>query len=233
MQGEYVNGHRGRLKEKFKFSGFSFAYDYELLELLLTYSIPRKDVKPIAKRLINHFGSLEGVFSAEQSELEQVGGIGAGSASLIILIAELNRRAFSKGHSGKGASLSGKKQRLDYCRGRLKEMPCGTKIIISLDNSECIISCRKATKELNSYSESGNLNAFGKNALQNHAAGIIIAEKQESETPCPTAATVSTIIKLNSFFRMINIGFADYVLIGKSGEALSMRFSDSFGKYFR
>jgi len=51
-------GHRERLRKRFKKSGAEGFHDYELLELLLTYGIPRRDVKPIAKELINRFGSL-------------------------------------------------------------------------------------------------------------------------------------------------------------------------------
>ncbi len=52
--------HRKRLRERFQKAGADGMHDYELLELLLTFSIPRRDVKPVAKKLINKFGSLPG-----------------------------------------------------------------------------------------------------------------------------------------------------------------------------
>jgi DNA repair protein RadC len=55
----YIN-HRKRLRERFQKTGAEGMYDYELLELLLTFSIPRRDVKPVAKKLISKFGSLAG-----------------------------------------------------------------------------------------------------------------------------------------------------------------------------
>ena len=67
----YIN-HRQRLRERFRKAGADGMHDYELLELLLPYSIPRRDVKPVSKRLIGKFGSLSGVLDAEQRELEGV-----------------------------------------------------------------------------------------------------------------------------------------------------------------
>jgi DNA repair protein RadC len=84
----YIN-HRKRLRERFQRTGAEGMHDYELLELLLTFSIPRRDVKPVAKKLINTFGSLPGVLDADQSELEKLSGVGSMSASLIRLVKEL------------------------------------------------------------------------------------------------------------------------------------------------
>jgi DNA repair protein RadC len=79
-------GHRKRLRDKFKRSGLSGFNDYEILELLLTFSIPLKDVKPIAKTLIAEFGSISEVLDAEISELKNIDGIGDISAVLLKLV---------------------------------------------------------------------------------------------------------------------------------------------------
>ncbi|MCX5906242.1 MAG: hypothetical protein NTY64_03395, partial [Deltaproteobacteria bacterium] len=62
---------------------------YEILELLLTYAIPRKDVKPFAKELIKRFGSLSGVLDASPKELQEVAHIGPISATLIALVKDV------------------------------------------------------------------------------------------------------------------------------------------------
>jgi len=82
-------GHRKRLRERFQKVGAEGLHDYELLELLLTYAIPRKDVKPIAKKLIKRFGSIGGVLDANLEELGEIPGLGSASAILIRLTKEL------------------------------------------------------------------------------------------------------------------------------------------------
>lgn len=78
--------HRERIKNKYKAKGKVGFVDYEILELLLTYAIPRKDVKPIAKQLIKQFGSLKKVFDEPIENLKEVKGIGDNSAILINLV---------------------------------------------------------------------------------------------------------------------------------------------------
>jgi DNA repair protein RadC len=96
------DGHRKRLKEKFKRGALDGFHDYEALELLLTYAIPRMDVKPLAKSLIRRFKSLGGVLDAPHDELIEVPGVGAHSAALMRLVkaaasAYLNERTASSG----------------------------------------------------------------------------------------------------------------------------------------
>lgn len=79
-------GHRGRLKARFAEHGLEGFHDYEVLELLLMYAIPRKDVKPIAKRLLAQFSTLAGVFDAQVQALQSVEGLGAESASFFKLL---------------------------------------------------------------------------------------------------------------------------------------------------
>ena len=81
-------GHRERLRERFQRAGAQGLQDYELLELLLAYSIPRKDVKPAAKQLNKRFGSFGGVFDADPKELECIPGIGSASATLVKVFKE-------------------------------------------------------------------------------------------------------------------------------------------------
>jgi DNA repair protein RadC len=81
----YIN-HRERLKKKCRNSGRKALADYEILELLLTYAIPRKDVKPLAKKLINKSGSFRKVFDEPVENLEKFIGMGEHSALLIKLV---------------------------------------------------------------------------------------------------------------------------------------------------
>ena len=78
-------GHRSRLKERFRSSGRKALADYELLELLLGYAIPRRDTKPIAKALLEKFVTIQAVLDAPLDQLEEVSGLGPHASTLIAL----------------------------------------------------------------------------------------------------------------------------------------------------
>ena len=84
-------GHRQRLRERFLKCGIRSLAPHEILELLLTYSIPQKDVKPLAKMLLERFNDLNNVFNADPELLMKQSGIKENSATLIALISALNR----------------------------------------------------------------------------------------------------------------------------------------------
>ena len=85
-------GHRARKKEQFRAHGLDAFADHEVLELLLYYAVPRQDTNPIAHRLMQKFGSLEAVFSADRETLEEVEGVGENASTLLTLMLPLMRR---------------------------------------------------------------------------------------------------------------------------------------------
>ncbi len=85
-------GHRQRMRERFLAGGFEGFSDHEVLELILFYAIPRRDVNDLAHRLVESFGSFKGVLDAECEDLCNVDGIGENAATLIKIFAESFRR---------------------------------------------------------------------------------------------------------------------------------------------
>lgn len=81
-------GHRQRLKDRYLKASLDGFHDYEVLEILLTYAIPRRDVKPLAKTLIQRFKSLKGVLEADIDELSSVKGVGENTAMFLLLVRE-------------------------------------------------------------------------------------------------------------------------------------------------
>ena len=85
-------GHRSRLRETFLQKGIEGMADHQVLEMLLTYALPRVDVNPLGHRLLDRFGSLEQVLSARPDQLKQVQGVGESAAVFLSLLGEVDRR---------------------------------------------------------------------------------------------------------------------------------------------
>lgn len=95
-------GHRSRLRENYIQNGIEGMADHQVLELLLTYALPRVDVNPLAHRLLDRFGSLEQVLSAKPDQLRQVQGVGESAAVFLSLLGEVDRRVLLQRFSERG-----------------------------------------------------------------------------------------------------------------------------------
>lgn len=84
-------GHRERLRQRLRTAGLSAFSEHEVLELLLTYAIPQRDVNPLAHELIAVFGSLNAVLSADENELLRVKGMGKSAALFLTMMPQLAR----------------------------------------------------------------------------------------------------------------------------------------------
>ena len=92
MTTNYNEGHRQRVVQKFMQYGGEVFADYELLELLLMQIIPRKDVKPLAKELLNRFGSLSAIVRAEPEHLKQIKGVGDKTVVFLKTLLSISQR---------------------------------------------------------------------------------------------------------------------------------------------
>ena len=82
-------GHRARMRERFMKEGLSGFSEHEVLEFLLMFAIPQRDVNPLAHRLIDRFGSLSAVLESSPAELTRVDGVGENAAALLSLMPQL------------------------------------------------------------------------------------------------------------------------------------------------
>ena len=86
------SGHRSRLREQFLRGDQTTHTDEALLELLLTYAIPQRDVRPLALGLLARWGSLDGVLSASPDTMVEVDGVKVATAALIKLVDHIRNR---------------------------------------------------------------------------------------------------------------------------------------------
>ncbi|MBR2964849.1 MAG: RadC family protein [Lentisphaeria bacterium] len=133
-------GHRQRLREKFEKHEQDAFLDYELLELILTYSIPRRDVKPIAKELMNRFHTFPGVMDASPEDLAQVPGLGQNSVTLLKLIRCANVRYLARTMESLPL-LDSPRIFADYARMRLGDKNNEVTLIFYLNTQNRLIRC--------------------------------------------------------------------------------------------
>ena len=106
----HYNNHRERLRNRYLNAPGGFA-EYELLELLLTYAIPRIDVKPLAKELLAEFGSLSGVLNTSDEELSRFKGIGPSTLVFMRLIRDMGSRILAEKIKNKGVASDNRQPR--------------------------------------------------------------------------------------------------------------------------
>ena len=114
----HYHGHRERLRKRFNEAGPDALSDYEMLELVLCGAIPRRDVKPLAKELIEIFGSYAEVLAAPRSRLKEVKGLGEAAVNELKIVQAAAARML-KGEVKKRPVLSSWSNVLDYCRGAM------------------------------------------------------------------------------------------------------------------
>src|SRR3954462_11597236 len=117
-EGPHYHGHRERLRDRFRQAGTQALSDYELLELVLFRAIPQRDVKPLAKDLIEEFGSFAEVISAPMEQLKKVKGLGEAAATDLKIMQAVAGR-MTQDAVNKRDMLSSWPMVLDYCRTKL------------------------------------------------------------------------------------------------------------------
>ena len=175
-------GHRKRMRERLRSGGTRHLADYELLEILLFYSVPRRNTHPTAKLLIHRFGSLGKVFSAEESELLKVEGVGAESAALITAVGRL---IFANPAKTSTKSCSSYEAAGEFFLKRYENATESTVSVLSLDANLNFLRVEDFTgADLASGKITPKL--LVDSALLANAAACIIAHNHPHSGPFPT-----------------------------------------------
>ncbi|MBI2877384.1 MAG: DNA repair protein RadC [Candidatus Tectomicrobia bacterium] len=207
--------HRRRLRERFQKASADGLHDYELLELLLTYAIPRKDIKPIAKDLLKRFGGLSGVLDASQKELEAVPGLGSISATLIRLVKELCGAYLAERMKQRDV-LSSPQAVADFARLKLAGLPHEAFMVIHLNAKNEVIE-----HEIIHEGTIGRALIYPRRvieaALAHHAAGLILVHNHPSGHPEPSEEDQRLTRTIAEATRTVDVRVVDHIIIGKDG----------------
>jgi len=180
-------GHRQRLRERFSRSGLNGLQDYEAVELVLSYAIPRRDVKPLAKDLLREFGSIEGLMDAPMHRLIDEHGMGMNSALLIRLIREMCS-AYLEQRVRKTDVLNSFERAEDFVRMKLGGCQSETLMTIFLNSHNNIISYELNPGTVNHAAV--YVRELAKRAVLANATGVILAHNHPSGICIPSQEDV-------------------------------------------
>ena len=211
---DYIE-HRKRLREKFLKAGAEGFHDYELLELLLTFAIPRVDVKPAAKALMKRFGTLNAVLDATQSELQSVSGMGPTSAVLIRLIKELFSAYLAERMEGKDV-LSSPLAVVDFARVKLAGLPHEAFMVIYLNVKNRVID-HEVLQEGTVDRAIVYPREIIKAALTHKATGLLLSHNHPSGDPDPSQEDKHLTRSVIEAARTVEIKVLDHIIVGKNG----------------
>lgn len=204
-------GHRERMKNRFKNHGLENFDDHNVLELLLFYALPRKDVNPIAHRLMERFKTLDAVFDASIEELAQVPGVGENTAVYLKLVPQVSKRYRISGVSGdniiNSPALAGRLL-VPYFMYEREEVV----YMLSLDSKGSLLGCDKLC--------SGSVNAtdvslrrIAERALEKRAVSVIIAHNHPSGVALPSREDEATTYQIKTALDLIGIRLFDHIIV--------------------
>jgi len=216
----YLRDHRKRLRERFLEGGPGAMPDYEMLELLLFQAIPRCDVKPVARRLMESFGDFARVLSAPRDRLLQVRGVGeAVVLELKIIEAATHRMARSK--VMRRQVISSWDAVLDYCHTTMAHLETEQFRVLYLDRKNVLIADEEQSRGTVDHVPVYPREVI-KRALELNASALILVHNHPSGDPTPSEADISMTEKIRAAAEMLGLALHDHLIIGKSTE-LSFR----------
>lgn len=209
-------GHRQRVKQRFLKDGGNSMADYELLEFLLMMSIPRRDVKPIAKELLRQFGSFANVIYAKSQDLMKTKWVKENTCVLFQLIAAAVKRICQENLNDSDIPiLANTEAVVDYCRAILAYSEVEELYVIFLDASLKLISIEPLQKgTLTNVSISPR--EIVRLALDKKAANLIMVHNHPSDNVKPSENDIIVTGRVEQACDLMGIKLQDHIIIGKS-----------------
>lgn len=210
-------GHRDRLRARFREAGPEALADYEILELLLFRSLPRRDTKPIAKQLLATFGSLAGVFGASEARLTEIDGIGDSVATDLKMFQAIATR-LGKHEIRQRPLLSSWNAVLDYCRTAMAYEEREQFRVLFLDKKNNLIA-----DEVQQQGTVDHTPVYPREvvrrALELSATALILVHNHPSGDPAPSQADIDMTARIADILRPLNILLHDHIIIARHGHA--------------
>jgi DNA repair protein RadC len=210
-------GHRDRLRDRFQQIGGEGVADYELLELVLFRSIPRRDVKPIAKDLIRRFGSFAEVLAAPSHLLTEVPGVGEAVAVDLRIVAAAGQR-LARGAVTKRPVLGSWSSVIDYVRTAMAFEAREQFRILFLDKKNALIA--DEVQQIGTVDHTPVYpREIVRRALELSSTALVLVHNHPSGDPSPSQADISMTREIIAVAKAMGIVVHDHIIVGREGHA--------------
>ena len=212
----HYHGHRARVRERVLRAGVEPFADYELLELLLFYCLPRIDTKPLAKKLVDRFGTLGDIFAAEPAQLAEFA-IDQRTLVLFRAVRESGRRLVERKVKNMPV-LTNWQQLIDYCHAALAHEKTEQFRILFLDRKNVLIADEVQQRGTIDHTPVYPREVV-KRALTLNAAALILVHNHPSGDPKPSRDDIDMTREIKAAAEALGIAIHDHLVIGRKGHA--------------
>jgi DNA repair protein RadC len=212
----YIADHRARLRQRFRDTGGAGVHDYELLELILFRAIPRQDVKPLARALLDTFGDLNRVVTAPAARLVEVKGVGEAVVTELKIL-EVCAQRMARSRVMQRPVLSSWDALLDYCHTAMAHRETEQFRVLYLDRKNVLIAdeeqARGTVDHVPVYPRE-----VVKRALELNASALILVHNHPSGDPTPSQADIQMTNQIQQAAGVLGLTLHDHLIVGKSRE---------------
>lgn len=210
-------GHRDRLRERFTKGGAEALQDYELLELLLFRILPRRDTKPIAKAMLDRFGSFSEALGAPPHLLDEIDGLGPTAITdLKVILAAAQR--IGRDAIQNRPILGSWAEVIDYCKASMAYETKEQFRILFLDKKNRLIA--------DEVQQTGTVDHTPvypreviRRTLELSATALILVHNHPSGDPSPSSADVQMTRQIAEIAKPLGITVHDHIIVGKSAHS--------------
>ena len=212
-------GHRKRMRERFASEGLDGFASHEVLELILFYAIPQRNLNPLAHALLERFGSLHGVLDADAAELQRVEGVGEYAATLLTLFSQVARR-LEKSRAGERETLKNRNAAEKHCIRLLAGLRQECFYAVCLNGQMQVLAdaliARGSLSEVPAYPR-----LVADAVIRHNAHSVVLCHNHPGGSAVPSRGDMETTRRLGELLASIEVVLADHIIVA-DGKALSM-----------
>ncbi len=213
------SGHRQRVKERYLAGGVEVFSKHELVELLLFFGVAQKDTNPLAHRLIDTFGTIREILSADRDVLMRVEGMTPGAATLLKLVGDL-RRYCAEEEMPMGTSLADIEDQVKFLMPKFDMQSSEAVWMVSLDHACRVLAVHMVSRGT-PVSSDINVREILRYALADNAIKIILAHNHPSGLALPSRADLDATAHIARTLKPAGVTLLDHFIFARGGDCVS------------